>query len=346
MQDETVLFTLFEMTPDLVCIVSKEGYFKKINKAVSQKLQYSQDELMARSVYSFIHPDDLDRTANARNQLLRGEPLLNFRNRYLTKNGNTIWLEWTSVYLPEKELIFAIAKDITVRHLAEQEVEENARKFKELATHFKNYNEEDRKHLAAELHEDLAQLATSIKLKIDWLADNTATFPSNLAGVLLHTQKGVDLLISKIRKLSYTFCPANITTLGLHASLQMLCTDFAAITGIACRYKSHLREDGLTHEVRLDIYRICQETLQNVGRHNLATEVVVWLRRTRKGVHLSITDNGKGFDTTTAFFGFTAMQERAISINGKLNIKSNNTGTTVDLLVNNNTPATAETRSL
>jgi signal transduction histidine kinase len=126
----------------------------------------------------------------------------------------------------------------------------------------------------------------------------------------------------------------------------MLCTDFSAITGIACRYKSHLREDVRTQEVRLDIYRICQETLQNIGRHDLATEVVVWLRRTGKGVHLSITDNGKGFDTTTAFFGFTAMQERAFSINGKLNIKSNNSGTTVDLLVNNDTPTTAETGPL
>src|SRR6476660_1540746 len=121
------LFLLFEMTPDLVCIVSKEGYFKKINTAVCQKLQYPEAELMARPVSDFIHPDDKALTAEARAGLLKSQPLLNFQNRYVTRNGDTVWLEWTSIYLPDHETVFAIAKDITPRKLSELELSENIR---------------------------------------------------------------------------------------------------------------------------------------------------------------------------------------------------------------------------
>ena len=107
MQDGDLrLFTLFEMTPDLVCIVSKEGFFQKINPAVSRKLGYTDEELKAVPVSTFIHPADKERTASERAKLLNNHPLLNFQNRYCHKNGETVWLEWTSIYLPEKELVF------------------------------------------------------------------------------------------------------------------------------------------------------------------------------------------------------------------------------------------------
>ncbi|MGZ5191664.1 MAG: PAS domain S-box protein, partial [Flavisolibacter sp.] len=73
----------FEMTPDLVCIADKEGYFKKINHSVIKKLEYTREELFARPISTFIHPDDKDITRSTREEMLNGTALINFQNRYI-----------------------------------------------------------------------------------------------------------------------------------------------------------------------------------------------------------------------------------------------------------------------
>lgn len=97
---EFEMFRLFEMTPDLVCVASKEGFFKHINDAVVKTLGYSREELLTRPIFSFLHPDDLESTRRTREQMLKGKALINFDNRYITKSGDVVWLNWTSIYLP------------------------------------------------------------------------------------------------------------------------------------------------------------------------------------------------------------------------------------------------------
>ncbi|WP_373520336.1 PAS domain S-box protein [Aquiflexum sp.] len=111
----------FDISPDLFCIAGYDGYFKRINPAVSSLLGYSEAELFSRPINDFVYPEDKDITAEARTKLTKSHPLLNFENRYLTKNGETVWLSWTSMYLENEELIFAIAKDISLKKNLELE---------------------------------------------------------------------------------------------------------------------------------------------------------------------------------------------------------------------------------
>jgi len=113
----------FELSADLFCIAGYDGYFKKINSAVSKVLQYSEEELMAAPIADFIHPEDRNITALYRHELIKGEPLLHFENRYITKNGDTIWLSWTSMPVPEEGMVYAIAKNIT--HKKSEEADRN-----------------------------------------------------------------------------------------------------------------------------------------------------------------------------------------------------------------------------
>lgn len=113
----------FELSADLFCIAGYDGYFRKINSSVSKALGYSEEELMSVPISSFIHPDDRQITARYRNELINGEPLLHFENRYITKSGNIIWLSWTSMPVPEEELVYAIAKNIT--HKKSEEADRN-----------------------------------------------------------------------------------------------------------------------------------------------------------------------------------------------------------------------------
>lgn len=124
LSDERILQKLeifFDISPDLFCIAGYDGYFKRINPAVSALLGYSLEELFSSPINDFVHPEDKDITAEARKKLTKSHPLLNFENRYLTKNGETVWLSWTSMYLENEELIFAIAKDITLKKNLELE---------------------------------------------------------------------------------------------------------------------------------------------------------------------------------------------------------------------------------
>lgn len=117
------LTPFFELSSDLLCIAGFDGYFKKTNPALCNLLEYSKKELFARPINSFIHPEDQELTAKHRDNIRNGKPLLNFENRYITKSGKTVWLSWTSIPLNEKELVYAIAKDVT--HRKEHEKERN-----------------------------------------------------------------------------------------------------------------------------------------------------------------------------------------------------------------------------
>ncbi|WP_339655528.1 helix-turn-helix domain-containing protein [uncultured Salegentibacter sp.] len=111
---------LFDVTPDLLCIAGFDGYFRKINPAVIKTLEYSKEELLKYPITSFVHQEDKEATDKSRAQVIGRKPLLHFENRYISKSGKTIWLTWTSMGIPSKELVFGIAKDITYRKKLEE----------------------------------------------------------------------------------------------------------------------------------------------------------------------------------------------------------------------------------
>lgn len=117
---EIELEPFFELSPDLLCIAGYDGFFKRINPAVSKLLGYSNEELYARPISEFIYPDDRKTTADFREQLTRNKPLYYYENRYLTKTGEIVWLSWTSLPVDSNQLIYAIAKDITHKKQLEE----------------------------------------------------------------------------------------------------------------------------------------------------------------------------------------------------------------------------------
>src|SRR5690554_3688683 len=111
----------FKLSPDLLCIAGYDGFFKRINPAVSDVLGYTPEELLSRPIDYFIYEGDKGLTDKYRENLVKGTPLLNFENRYVTKSGEIIWLAWSSIPLEEEGLIYAIAKNITYKKKLEEE---------------------------------------------------------------------------------------------------------------------------------------------------------------------------------------------------------------------------------
>lgn len=321
---ELEMFRFFEMTPDLVCIADKAGYFRNINLAVVQKLGYTREELFSRPIASFIHPADREKTSLRRTELLNGKALMNFDNRYLSKNGNIVWLHWTSIYFPEKELVFAIAKDITERKQKELETEEKYKKFESLATHFKSRLEKDKKHLATELHEEIAQLTSVVKMNVVWLRDHTPATDKAGQNKIADSLAVLNLLVESIQRLSFATSPSMLNDIGLMETLECLCTEFSRLSGLPCSFESSINGKILSQEIQLDLFRICQESLSNVMCHAQASAVKVTVACVDERICLTVTDNGKGFQTAqiNGSAGFDNMRKRAASVNGHLTIQS------------------------
>lgn len=111
----------FDLSPDLLCVVGFDGFFKKVNPAFYKLTGYTQEELYNRPINSFVYPDDCEKTNKSRANLKIGNSLMNFENRYLTKSGEIIWLSWTSVPSKDNGLIYAIAKNITAKKKLEED---------------------------------------------------------------------------------------------------------------------------------------------------------------------------------------------------------------------------------
>jgi len=321
---EIELFTLFEMTPDLVCIAGKDGFFKKVNPAVINKLGYTEKELLALPIATFIHPDDKEFTQDNRKELLNGKALMNFENRYVSRSGQLVWLEWTSIYFPDKEIVFAIAKDVTERKHIEKVVEERYKKYKGLTTHFKNKIENDRKYFAYELHEELAQLVAAVKMDIDWVANNETQMSSSSKSMIEHALAVSKVIIKTIQKISFTISPNMLNDFGLNSTMEWLCKEFSILNEIPCSFESAFDEEKLTQEMKIDFFRICQESLTNVIDHAMASNVKIRIEESPETIQLCITDDGKGFDTAHQMEtpGLINMREHASSINGHLAVQS------------------------
>ncbi len=331
------LFGFFERTPDLVCIAGKDGFFKRVNPAVLNKLGYTEEELFSRPISSFIYNDDREVTHTSRKTLLSGEVLHNFINRYVKKNGQIVWLEWTSIYFSEKEIVLAIAKDITERKRLEEEIEEKYKTFKGLTSHFKSNMEKDRTYFAYELHEEVAQLAAAVKMNINWIADNAPGLPESSKTRIENAGQLSELLIKKIQKIAFSISANMLDLFSLNDTLQWLCNEFTILNGIPCIFESDYVEESLTKEMKIDFFRICQEALTNIADHAEANNVDIRIEDSGNEIRLKITDDGNGFDVKQkrqSSSGLDNMRSRASSINGQLTVDSNpGNGTIICLII-------------
>ena len=318
------LSAFFAVSPDLVCIASKDGYFKKVNGSVLRVLGYTEEELFARPIASFIVDADKETTHITRQKLLQGETLINFSNRYKTKSGNIVWLEWTSIYFTHDEVVLGIAKDITARKTQEKLVEDKYNKFRGLATHFKNSIEKDRKAIAHGLHEELAQLASAVKMELDILPLVMPDLPQIALAKIGQASEKAQLLIQGLQRLSFSISPALLNDFGLTATMQWLAKEFTRINAIPCSFTSAYEEEQLSSEIKTDFFRICQEALNNVMLHAAPSSVYIQIYESPSHITLTIVDNGQGFelDKMHSSGGLTHMRERAASINGKLEIET------------------------
>lgn len=193
--------------------------------------------------------------------------------------------------------------------------------------------EEERKRIARELHDDLNQRIAVIAIELELLAGANPSFREAVKPI----QRHIEEIGHDIHVMSHQLHPSKLDHLGLAPSIKSLCSEISGSRGLKVEFIQHAVPARLAKDVKLCIFRVAQEALQNAARHSGATKIDVELRWTAGKLKLIVSDDGSGFATTTEKMtkglGMTSMEERLRSIDGKLKIISKpGSGTSVEAI--------------
>jgi signal transduction histidine kinase len=211
-----------------------------------------------------------------------------------------------------------------------------------LALRLETAREEERARLARELHDELGQVLTSLKLEFMWLVDqikNTEPKPGIQIVNKLQSLIGlIEVSIQSVRQISGDLRPAVLDHLGLREAVQWEATKFQARTGIRCRVDARLTRDPADRTCALGLFRILQEALTNVMRHAHAGAVRITLAQRGRTLTLMVKDNGRGITkaelASMMSIGLLGMSERARMLDGRLTVAGvPGRGTTVTVRV-------------
>ena len=168
-------------------------------------------------------------------------------------------------------------RDITERKKAEEQLKGSTEQLRALSAHLQSVREEERTLISREIHDELGQELTGLKMDLSWLVKRLSKNQKSLISKTESMLKLVDSTIQTVRRISSELRPGVLDDLGLIAAIEWQAQDFENRTGITCDFSSSVEEIGLDRDRSTAVFRIFQETLTNVSRHAKATRVKISL---------------------------------------------------------------------
>jgi PAS domain S-box-containing protein len=231
----------------------------------------------------------------------------------------------------------SIFSDITERKRNEaallnhqQRLEESEARLRELAAFLQTVREEERTRIARELHDELGQALTALRIDLGWLRGKCGSLGTPATERVAAAFGVVEQSIVSLRRISEDLRPAMLDSLGLAAAVEHYVTQFSQRTGIPCHLAMNREEFDLDSHLATAVFRVVQEALTNVARHAEASEVSVSIDETDTGIDLAVVDNGRGMAPAAhkKTFGLIGMRERITILGGHLDIDSQPQGGT------------------
>jgi PAS domain S-box-containing protein len=237
-----------------------------------------------------------------------------------------------------RPIYFHMVSDITERREAEEELKASREQLRELSRHLVSLREEERTKMAREIHDELGQALTALKIDLSWLNGRLDAEQRALLEKVGSMYELIDEAIQTVKRISSELRPGALDHLGLGDAIEWQTQEFARRTGIKSRFTSDIDGIALERDCSTDLFRICQEALTNVARHAGATRVGVSLRERDGRLSLRIRDNGRGIGASEIddrrAFGLIGMRERARFWGGDLTISGEpGRGTVVGVVV-------------
>ncbi len=315
--------SLVEHFPGIVIRLDRSGHVVFANRRVGS---FTVEELQGRGVFEFVRSDSRITAKHFRDLVvhqktsLTGElPIFDERTK------ETIWYSFNAAPVlrgPDVEILI-YATDISLRKQAEEELQASQIRISSLVSRLDQAQEQERRRISRELHDELGGMLTALRLEVDALG-NMSELPSPAYAKLEGVCDMLTSTLTTVRRLSTQLRPPILDDLGLAAALESLLKDAGRRSGFDFDFEAPSPVPG-DLDLHLHLYRICQEAVTNVCRHARATHVKVSLTHSAQNrLDLQIQDNGRGFSSNQQpsgrTLGLSGIMERLELLGGKVEI--------------------------
>ena len=316
--------SLINSLPGIFYLFDEAGHFIRWNKNFEFITGYTESEIAGMHPVHFFDEANrsiiLDKMAEA---FRTGQTEVELP--ITTKNGERIpyYLTGWRVIVENKPCLIGVGIDISEKKKAEVLLRQSYDDIRRLASHLTRVREEERKRIGREIHDELGQQLTAIKMDMAWIEKRLgedALIKSKIRNVITLLDSGN----KSVRRILTELSPGVNDNNGLIESLERLNLQFESSSGIPVQFSADTDKLTLPQETANCIYRVYQESLTNIMKHASASEVTARLESTGGIIQVLIRDNGKGFDKQKGkkitSFGLLGMQERVLSFHGNFSV--------------------------
>jgi len=318
---------LFNSASDALLIRDLEGNILEVNRAVSDITGYTEMELTEMNISQFLTPESVDITIERQQRQLKGEVASQrYELELIRKDGMRTIIDVMISIIHKSGQPVAIQANI--RDVTEQKrVKENMRFY---IAEITKAQEEERKRIARELHDETAQDLATLLLDFDSIIESKERLPEATLHSIDKLRERAESIMEGVRRFSRELRPAILDQLGLLPALEWLADDMNVSYGIDANVKVNGTKRRFSPDVELVLFRIAQEAFRNVQKHSRASKMETVVEFSEGKTRMAIYDNGKGLDVggnlkelpRTGKLGLAGMEERVRLLGGKLRIQS------------------------
>lgn len=302
------------------------GDFIEVNKVACDRLGYTKDEFLKLSPSAIVLPKYIDEF-NKSTELLFKKNHVIYELIHRAKDRKLIPVEISShLFTYEgKPVVLSIARDVTERKRVEEKLRKTGLRLRNLASHLQTIREEERTAIAREIHDELGQVLTVLKIQITLLSNKLREDQQEIKEKFVTISEMIDNTVENVQRITSKLRPDILDELGLIAAIEWQTKEFEIVTGINCSLSLSESEINLDEEKSTAIFRIFQEALTNIVRHSKAKSATISLQTNENNLLLKIKDNGIGIndDQLKDFksLGIIGMKERALILGGDVTIE-------------------------
>jgi len=320
--------SIINSLPGIFYLFDSNGKMMRWNKNFEIVSGYASEEIDKMIPIDFFDSDEKT-YIRSRIEKVFLEGVSDAEANFFTKDKKKVPYYFTGMFieLDNKPCLIGTGIDVTEKIKAQKEVVNSYKQIRELASHLQHIREEERSSIAREIHDELGQQLTGLKMDIAWINRKLTKKDEEITQKIKSMLQLADDTVRTVRRIATELRPSILDDLGLIAALEWQSNEFEKRFGIPTIFKTDLTDIYLEPDMATGLFRIYQESLTNILRHAKANKISSSLYLNKNTLILNITDNGVGFDinkiTNKKTLGLLGMKERTLIMGGNYEINSN-----------------------
>lgn len=320
---------LLDNIPDMAWLKDRDCRYLAVNTAYLEILGVPEKRVLGKTPDEIWPPEIAEVYLRTDRAVLKSGRRRRYEEKRPDPAGNVRWFE--TIKSPIRDNAgrivgtVGISRDISERKAAEDELVRSRAQLRDLSNYLQSVREEERARISRELHDELGQTLTAMKMELGWLRERVPAEPALLRTRLDRLTSIVDQSVVDLQRIAADLRPMILDELGLVSAMQWLTQNLTEGSALSIELSFDREDVAYASDVSTAVFRIVQEALTNIVRHSRATHARVAVLHAADELMLEVSDNGRGMhlaDTKRERLGLVGMGERAHMLGGSMNIES------------------------